>query len=108
MIRLKELRASKKWRQEDLAKLLSTTQQTVARYENGEREPDIDTICRLCEIFGCTADYLLGRSTNASPVITDDDASLLEAYHAAPYSVASAICTLLQPYKKENEADQAI
>ncbi len=108
MNRLKALRTEKGLRQTDLAEILKTKQQTIARYESGEREPDIATICRLCDIFDCTADYLLGRSTNPKPSILDTDASLLQAYHDAPPSVITAINALLQPYQKESEADQVI
>ena len=107
MNRIKDLRLRNRWRQSDLADALNTKQQTIARYESGEREPDIDTILRLCDIFGCTADYLLGRSANPSPVISDADTALLQAYHAAPPSVAEAISVLLQPYQKD-EAENAV
>lgn len=110
MDRLRELRINEGWRQSDLAAKLNAKQQTIARYENGEREPDLDTLGRLCDIFGVTSDYLLGRSSNPQPVISDDDAELLSAFHTAPLSVRAAITTLLQPYQEEdkNEADQAI
>lgn len=108
MNRIKELRASNDMKQTDLAKLLNCSPTTISNYEVGYRDLDSDTICRLCDIFGCTADYLLGRSTNPEPAISDADAALLQAYHAAPPSVAAAITTLLQPYQKETEADQAI
>ena len=95
-------------KQSDLAKLLNCSATTISNYEVGYRDLDSETICRLCDIFGCTADYLLGRSGNPKPVISDADASLLQAYHDAPPSVITAINALLQPYQKENEADQAI
>lgn len=108
MNRLRELRMANNMRQADLAKLLNTKPQTVSRYEIGDRGLDVETIARLCEIFGCTSDYLLGLSNNPSPVISDADAAMLQAFHAAPPSVAAAITTLLQPYSREKEADQVI
>ena len=63
--RIRELRQREGWRQDDLAARLNTKRQTIGHYETGERGIDADTICQLCEIFGCTADFLLGRS--ASP-----------------------------------------
>jgi Predicted transcriptional regulators len=106
MNRIRQLRQEKGWRQEDLAEQLNTKRQTVGNYETGERGIDMETICRICDIFGCTADYLLGRSSSPAPVISDEDAALLQAFHVAPPSVAAAIITLLQPYQKGNEADQ--
>ena len=108
MNRIKELRLQKGLRQKDLAQMLNTSQQTIGRYESEEIGLDVLTICRLCDVFECTIDYLLCRSTNPLPALSDDDAELLQAFHEAPPSVAAAILTLLQPYRKENEADQAI
>lgn len=41
--------------------------------ESGQREPNLETINKLCNIFHCTTDYLLG--TDDTPV---DDALLIE------------------------------
>ena len=30
-------------------------------YENGAREPGLPLVCRICDYFGVSADYLLGR-----------------------------------------------
>lgn len=108
MNRIRELRQQMGWKQEDLATRLNVKRTTVSNYEVGFRDLDSATINRLCDIFGCTADYLLCRTINPDPVISDEDAELLHAFHDAPPSVAAAILTLLQPYRKENEADRAI
>ncbi len=49
--------------QSELAEKLDIAQQTVSRYEQGLREPDIITLIKLSEIFDCSIDYLLGRTT---------------------------------------------
>ena len=108
MNRIRELREANNWRQEDLAVRMNIKRQTIGRYETEALGIDASTINQFCDIFGCTADYLLCRSNNPEPVVSDEDADLLQAFHAAPPSVAAAIQTLLQPYRKENEADQAI
>ena len=106
MNRIRELREKRGWRQEDLAVMLHKNRQSVGNYETEARGLDVETIQQLCDIFGCTADYLLCRSNNPEPVVSDEDADLLQAFHAAPPSVAAAIQTLLQPYRKENEEDR--
>lgn len=83
MIRIKELRRARGWTQVQLGKRLGAARSTVAMYENEDRQIDPATICTLCDLFGCTADYLLGRSASPLSVISDEDARLLEAYHAA-------------------------
>ena len=83
MLRLKALREAAGLTQDELGQRLNVGKGTVSRYENDRRQLDPATICALCDLFGCTADYLLGRSDSPLPVISDADARLLEAYHAA-------------------------
>lgn len=100
MNRIRELREQRGWRQEDLADLMHTKYQTVGRYERGDRGIDADTICQLCDIFGCTADYLLCRSSSPAPVIAEEDAAVLDAYHAAPHEIRAIVDTALGPYRE--------
>ena len=74
------MRTARGWTQQDLADRLNTKYQTIGHYETGRREPDIDTIFRLCDVFGCSADYLLGRSDLPDPQLTDDESALLRQY----------------------------
>lgn len=108
MNRIRQLRQQIGWTQEDLAKRLNVSYQAIGHYETGARSIDANLICTLCEIFECTADYLLCRSSNPKSSISDADAMLLQAYHGAPPSVVTAINALLQPYQKESEADQVM
>ena len=80
--RIKELRLSKGMKQSDLARLLKCAPTAVSKYELGQLDISSATILRLCDIFGCTADYLLARSGNPSPVVSDEDAALLAAFDA--------------------------
>ena len=80
MTRIKELRQDRGWLQSDLAARLHTGKNTISRYETGERAPDVETILALCDIFGCTADYLLGRCELRSFDLADDEAALLTGY----------------------------
>ena len=87
--------------QPDLARQLSCTAMTVSRYERGEADPDVATICKLCDIFGCTADYLLGRSILPAADLTEDEAALLLAWRAAPENIQAGIRALLAPSSEE-------
>ena len=62
MNRIKELRQARGYTQATLAAELKCSSMAVSRYENGSRDLDTSTINRLCDIFCCTADYLLGRT----------------------------------------------
>jgi len=59
-IRLKELREEKGLSQEQLAKEIDFKPNTISNWERGTREPDFNTIEKLCKIFDVTAGYLLG------------------------------------------------
>ena len=83
MNRIRDLRLARGWTQAQLGKRIDAAKNTVSGYENGTRQLTPVLIGRLCDLFGCTADYLLGRSASPLPVISDEDARLLEAYHAA-------------------------
>ena len=103
MNRLKDLRIAHGWQQSDVAKKLNVTKTTVSRYELGTRQLDPETICTLCDLFGCTSDYLLGRSPSPAPVISASDAELLQIYHALPLEIRRAVDGLLAPYRTEQK-----
>lgn len=60
-MRLKELRESKGLTQKEVAEIIGYSEISYGRYENGKREPDISTLCKLAEYFNVTVDYLIGR-----------------------------------------------
>ncbi len=62
--RLKALRRSKNLSQLKVALDLNMNQNSISRYENGEREADYATLVRIAEYFGVSVDYLLGRTDN--------------------------------------------
>ena len=107
MNRIKVLRLENGWTQEDLARRISAVKSTVSRYESETAKLDPETIASLCQIFGVTADYLLGFSSQRMAKISDADAALVDAYHAAPESVRAGIDALLQPYKEQEGASVA-
>lgn len=70
-MRLKELRKARKYKQTEIAEMLSCSQGVYSRYENEEREPPFDIIKKLADIYGVTVDYLMGRdetATETSPI----------------------------------------
>lgn len=107
MNRIRELRLKNGWRQEDLAILMNTKQQTVARYETEQLGIDAGTICRLCDIFGCTSDYLLCRSSSPFPTVPEDAAALIEAYKRAPKEIRGIVDHALAPYQKSTASSTA-
>ena len=45
--------------QEELAEHLFVSRQTVSRWETDSTFPDVETIIKLCDIFGCSMDTLV-------------------------------------------------
>lgn len=64
MIRLKELREKKGISQLKLAMDLNMNQNSISRYENGQREADYRTLIMFADYFNVSIDYLLGRTND--------------------------------------------
>ena len=72
MIYLKAQRDKLNMTQKDVADKIGAAPSTIANYENGKREPDIETLCSLADVLNCSLDLLVrgkekdrpeGRST---------------------------------------------
>jgi transcriptional regulator with XRE-family HTH domain len=59
--RLKSERSAHNLTQEEVSKKINKSRATYARYETGEREPDIETLKQLADVFKTSVDYLIGR-----------------------------------------------
>jgi len=103
MNRIRELRQARGWRQQDLAEKMNTVKSVISRYELEQHAIDADDIVALCDIFGCTADYLIGRSDVPYSAVTDADAQLLQTYHALPLEIRRAVDGLMAPYRQAAE-----
>lgn len=63
---LAELRHGRQLSQRALAGELKISQALLSCYENGSREPGLPFVCHACDYFGVSADYLLGRTEDAT------------------------------------------
>ena len=59
---LSELRKSKKFSQEELAKKAGVHTNVLGRYERGEAKPSIDVALKLADALGVSLDFLVGKS----------------------------------------------
>lgn len=48
--------------QRKAASELHISQALLSHYENGAREPGLEFVVRVCDYYGVSADYLLGRT----------------------------------------------
>lgn len=60
--RIKELRKSLGINQVEFGNKLSVTKQCISNWENGNIQPSIDMLIKICETFSVSSDYLLGLS----------------------------------------------
>ncbi len=63
-MRLKEIRKARGISQTKLAMDLNTNQNTISRYETGEREPGNQELIKIADYFHISIDYLLERTDN--------------------------------------------
>jgi len=64
--RIIQLRKTKKWSQEDLAKQVNASRIMIGNYERGDNTPSMDVIIKIARAFEVSIDYLLGEGLNAS------------------------------------------
>ena len=62
--RLRDLREDHDKTQQQIAEVLGTSQTMYARYERGANELPLRHLLTLCNYYGVSADYLLGRTDN--------------------------------------------
>lgn len=106
MNRIKDLRIKSNLKQTDLAQKLSCSPTTISNYEVGIRDIDSETINKLCEIFGCTADYLLGRSELQTPELSDEEIRLLQAYRRGDDRARDMVKLALDPFVQETGSSE--
>ena len=59
-MKLRELREQKGVTQKEVANAIGCTATVYSRYERGDREPDISTLCSLADYFEVSTDTLIG------------------------------------------------
>lgn len=77
---IKTFRKSAGFTQDELAKRLNTTKQTISRYEKGERKANQDMLFKLCDIFNVSIDDffpVLSKNAVESTNFIPDDPDLL-------------------------------
>lgn len=57
----RQLRIKEHFSQQELADKLGISKSAISMYENGNREPDLETLERIADFFNVDMDYLIGR-----------------------------------------------
>ena len=66
---LKYLRKREGLTQQELAKKLDISKSTVSMYENGNREPDFETLETIADFFNVDMNFLMGKPSNPFPEV---------------------------------------
>ena len=72
------LRKSRRMTQQELAEKLNYSDKAISRWEHAETLPDIETLCKICEIYGVKFEYLLQKEQppiNKNPYVIKNDAT---------------------------------
>lgn len=78
-MKLKELRKTRKITQQEFAKNFGLPLRTYNAYENGEYEPNIETLIKLADYYNVSLDYLCDRPwNNQIGYIPDDKRELVK------------------------------
>lgn len=67
ILRLKDMREEKDKNQIEIANVLSVSQATYSRYENGKLDIPMATISCLARYYNVSVDYLLGLTDDSRP-----------------------------------------
>ncbi len=81
---LRSLRESREYTQKDLATMIGLTPKMISFYEKEQRQPPIDVLLKLANIFHVSTDYLLkGSGSDSLPQPRQEaDEVMLKKFHA--------------------------
>ena len=59
--RIRQLRETKGWQQDELAQKMDLSRETLSSIENGRRQVKAEELGRFADVFAVSSDQLLGR-----------------------------------------------
>lgn len=104
MNNMKKIRESLQLTQVKVANDLKLSRQVYNFYENGKRNPDIQTLIKIADYYGVSIDYLLGRTNVIKPENIDED-DLLSKINTADSETKASVEQFLNYllYEKERK-----
>lgn len=99
--RLKMIRKQCGLTQKSLANELFVSQQSVWKWEKNESSPNPETIAKMAQIFGVTADYLLGQekekpASGETDGLSEEERELIRLYGRASLETQAAALGMLR------------
>lgn len=93
--RLKRLRERAGYKVTDVVDALDLQNGTYRAYEEGRADPKSKTLIKIAALYGCTVDYLLGRSDEAPA----DSEMIIAKINTAPVGIRESVYKLLDLYR---------
>lgn len=78
--KFKELRISSGYTQQELANKFDVSQSTITMWENGKRQPDLETLECIADFFNVDMNYLTGTSEKTTRILDQQQHRLLAFY----------------------------
>lgn len=103
-MRLRELRIQSKFTQAYVAEKLSISREAYSFYENGRRQPSVEILIMLADLYAVSLDYILGRTSNSAPFfdIPSDFNQLILMYSSLSPSAQKLIMRIVK-YEYEQQ-----
>ena len=104
MNNMKKIRESLQLTQVKVANDLKLSRQVYNFYENGKRNPDMQTLIKIADYYGVSIDYLLVRTNVIKPENNDED-DLLSKINTADSETKASVEQFLNYllYEKERK-----
>ena len=106
-VNIKEIRLRKGLTQSDVAAALGVSSVVYSRYETGTRQPSIDILIQMADIFGVTVDFLLGRQDIEDSTLSDYELQLLIASRKADERAKQDALNMLLAHATNTKTDDS-
>ena len=105
-MRIREIREAKGWTQEQLAIAMSTTQQTIQRWESERTDVKSNQLKDLSRVLGVTVSYLLGIDEGVDDDrLSVDERNLVELYRSMDADKRSTLIDTARAFAALSEKD---
>ena len=107
--RLRQLRIDAGLTQDALADRLGIKKQTISRYENSEREPNIRTAKKLADALGVSLESLVhgfGNTVNSKSELSIDEQLLISSWRQASEDDREVVVAALRKYGMRYQEEQ--
>lgn len=78
--KFKELRVISGFTQKEIAQKLDCSQSTITMWETGKRQPDIETLERIADLFNVDMNFLIGTSNNTTKILNENQHRFLSIF----------------------------